>query len=399
VPRKSPGAEISAREILPPSLASNRSGLLAVIDVAADAERAALAQLLCVEAAHAYWIGLQVGVGAAVPFPALPSDYRRGFLGAEATATARAFGSALASLPLADAAHQLGSAYAAMVPAGQRARDGVHYTLPALAARLLDQAEAAGLDWRTARVLDPACGAGAFLVPAAIRMLAALEGADPAIALQSLGGRLQGWELDPTSAWLAQLLVEAVALPLMQATGRRLSQVAAVRDSLIADDAGAFDLVVGNPPFGRVSLPAALRGAHQAAAATVHFLRQHRGGEPRPEAAGRFRLPSDPSDPWLLPRRNEDAPAVLAAFLNTEAADRAFRCLSGSVAVSAYEIEAMPLPTPGALGAFARLVTLGAPRAALDAEAARLYGSDGAAAPRRPISCSCSLRSWRRAAP
>jgi len=37
-------------------------------------------------------------------------------------------------------------------------------------------------------------------------------------------------------------------------------------------------------------------------------------------------------------------PALLAAFLNTTAADRAFRCLSGSVAVSAYELENLPLP-------------------------------------------------------
>jgi adenine-specific DNA-methyltransferase len=36
--------------------------------------------------------------------------------------------------------------------------------------------------------------------------------------------------------------------------------------------------------------------------------------------------------------------AVLAAFLNSDFADRAFRCLSGSVAVSAYELEHLPLP-------------------------------------------------------
>lgn len=40
------------------------------------------------------------------------------------------------------------------------------------------------------------------------------------------------------------------------------------------------------------------------------------------------------------------APAVLANFLNTVAADRAFRCISGSVAVSAYELENLPLPDP-----------------------------------------------------
>ena len=42
-------------------------------------------------------------------------------------------------------------------------------------------------------------------------------------------------------------------------------------------------------------------------------------------------------------------PATLAAFLNSEIADRVFRCISGTVAVSAYELEAMPLPPPSSL--------------------------------------------------
>jgi adenine-specific DNA-methyltransferase len=35
---------------------------------------------------------------------------------------------------------------------------------------------------------------------------------------------------------------------------------------------------------------------------------------------------------------------VLAALLNSRGANRAFKCISGSVAVSAYELESMPLP-------------------------------------------------------
>jgi adenine-specific DNA-methyltransferase len=38
------------------------------------------------------------------------------------------------------------------------------------------------------------------------------------------------------------------------------------------------------------------------------------------------------------------APAVLAAVLNTETVDQVFRCLSGTVAVSATELHALPLP-------------------------------------------------------
>jgi adenine-specific DNA-methyltransferase len=70
------------------------------------------------------------------------------------------------------------------------------------------------------------------------------------------------------------------------------------------------------------------------------------------------------------------APEVLAAFLNSEAADRAFRCLSGSVAVSAYELESLPLPAPEALRELTHLVRGKARHRQLEASCARLYGGD-----------------------
>ncbi|GAA1242591.1 Eco57I restriction-modification methylase domain-containing protein [Oryzihumus leptocrescens] len=39
-------------------------------------------------------------------------------------------------------------------------------------------------------------------------------------------------------------------------------------------------------------------------------------------------------------------PRVLAALLNSRALDRLYRCLTGSVAVSAYELAALPVPSP-----------------------------------------------------
>ena len=65
--------------------------------------------------------------------------------------------------------------------------------------------------------------------------------------------------------------------------------------------------------------------------------------------------------------------AVLAAFLNSAAADRAFRCVSGSVAVSAYELEALPLPSPEELDELRRLIRNRATRSRIEAAAARLY--------------------------
>lgn len=67
------------------------------------------------------------------------------------------------------------------------------------------------------------------------------------------------------------------------------------------------------------------------------------------------------------------SPNVLSAFLNTEIVDRAFRCLSGSVAVSAYELEALPLPPPDARAPLAELVKQGAGRPAIEDACAHLF--------------------------
>ena len=59
--------------------------------------------------------------------------------------------------------------------------------------------------------------------------------------------------------------------------------------------------------------------------------------------------------------------------MNSGAADRAFRCINGSVAVSAYELEALPLPPPDDLQTLARLVRSKAGHDRIEAECARLY--------------------------
>jgi adenine-specific DNA-methyltransferase len=64
---------------------------------------------------------------------------------------------------------------------------------------------------------------------------------------------------------------------------------------------------------------------------------------------------------------------VLATFLRSAAADRAFRCVSGSVAVSAYELEAVPLPAPERAEAISRLIREGAPNDRIEIACARLY--------------------------
>ncbi|MGH2967816.1 MAG: Eco57I restriction-modification methylase domain-containing protein [Solirubrobacteraceae bacterium] len=61
-------------------------------------------------------------------------------------------------------------------------------------------------------------------------------------------------------------------------------------------------------------------------------------------------------------------PSLLAALLNSAVFDRLFRCLTGTVAVSAYELEALPLPGPDVIEEWAKL-----PSAELEAAIAAAF--------------------------
>ncbi len=168
---------------------------------------------------------------------------------------ARAIGDEAARLSIEQASYQLSATYTALVPAGTRSELGMYYTPPALTDRLLDMAEEAGIDWRTARVLDPACGGGAFLLPVAMRMIAASEDLSPAERLRTITNRLQGFEIDPFAGWLTQTWLEIGLADLLAQTGAKLPQLVKVCDTLAQEPNGAlFDLVIGNPPYGRLPL-------------------------------------------------------------------------------------------------------------------------------------------------
>ena len=178
-------------------------------------------------------------------------------------ALADRIGREVASLPLIEALHYLTSLYPAMMPPRRRSEVGAFYTPPALSERLLDLATEGGLDWTTACVLDPAAGGGAFLVPAAVRMRQASGGGEPAFVLKQMARRLSGLELDENAALLAQAAVEIALGDLVVATGRPAPSFVRVCDTLEETASPSYDLVVGNPPYGRVSLTPAQRSRFQ----------------------------------------------------------------------------------------------------------------------------------------
>jgi adenine-specific DNA-methyltransferase len=223
--------------------------------VTANAASVEAARVIAYLATVGWWdasvaaFGPEVGRLAVAAGPMVEND-----LPENDVADARRFGRDLAKLDIKQAHAELGRLYTRALPDFHRAANGVYYTPSALTERLLDRAERAGVHWQTARVIDPSCGGGAFLIHAAERMVAALRGTNPAILLSSLASRLRGWDIDPFATWLAQVAVEVLVLPSVISSGRRLGNVVEVRDALACfiDAKGQWDLVMGNPPFGKV---------------------------------------------------------------------------------------------------------------------------------------------------
>jgi len=178
---------------------------------------------------------------------------------------AAVIGRAAAEVDPVTAGYFIGTTYAAALPADVRARYGVYYTPPGLVGRLIDQVTAAGVDWSRCTVLDPACGGGAFLAPVAQRIVKHLSHLEADVLVENIANRVHGFEIDVVAAWISQVFLEAVLLPICRTAMRRLPQLVEMRDSLTAPvHTETYDLVIGNPPYGRLKLEPAVRARYSA---------------------------------------------------------------------------------------------------------------------------------------
>ena len=591
-------AEASGAEGVParcrPTAADCLARARAIASSTGAEERLGFARAVVLGAVRTYWKqGLATRYGG-WRLRQLTGDVELGGLSAEAEDLAAGIGEAAAAVDALEAGYMIGLLYTATMPDRLRTRLGAYYTPPALCGRLLDMATDAGVNWSSARVLDPACGGGAFLAPVALRMADSLPGENPGAVLESIERRLVGFELDPFAAWLSKVFLDVALMDRCRAAGRRLRAAVRVCDSLERQTSeDRFDLVVGNPPYGRVRLSrsmrekfarslfghanlygvftdlalrlareggvvayvtptsflsgeyfkalrgllareappvsidfigrrkgvfadvlqetllAAYRRGGNRCAGNVHFITPGSDGSIETVSAGRFELPAKAEEPWLMPRseaqgallervgglmhRLEDwgytvstgplvwnrhkgglrerrakrrypliwaesvrpdgrfefraqkrnhkpyfepgkgeqwvvtdfacvlvqrttakeqcrrliaavlpapfleehgavvvenhlnmvrpqngtpevAPAAVAAVLNSNVADQVFRCINGSVAVSAYELAALPLPAPEGMGEIEALVARGAGRDTIEKAVARAYG-------------------------
>lgn len=243
-----------------------RSGKLMAKAFAAsyeDQEREAIARAFTTAVLSGYWRKIQDGAPHHFPLPQPFARQASAELPDTAQALAQTMGEAASLLEPLAAAYLISVTYTAMLPDELRSKLGAYYTPPPIAERLVTMATRAGVNWETCRTLDPACGGGAFLSAVATPLLAATAGKSPAKRLADIASRLHGFEIDPYAAWLSQVFLETTLMPVCQSAGQRLPVVVDVCDSLKAKEPATrdehYDLVIGNPPYGKVKLPPAQR--------------------------------------------------------------------------------------------------------------------------------------------
>src|SRR5258708_15890477 len=169
--------------------------------------------------------------------------------------TAR-IGEAFLILPPSQSGFLLGQLYTALLPDMVRKNLGAYYTPPALVKRLLELVTNCGFDWSRGKIIDPACGGAAFLASVAPKLVEHSRNKQPIAIIEDIENRLFGIEVDPFAAWMTMVLLDLALLDLTLSAKRPLKNLVSSRDALEIrpNELGIFDLVIGNPPYGRVTL-------------------------------------------------------------------------------------------------------------------------------------------------
>jgi hypothetical protein len=158
--------------------------------------------------------------------------------------------------PMPRSIAELSSAWATLLDRDTRKRTGAWFTGIALVEPTVARTLApllASRDPFACRIVDPAAGAGAFLV-AALDYLAG----ETRLPRADLARCLHGVELDPTAAALAAwTLWEAIADPELPIA--ELERNVRAGDGLSQLEPGAFDAVLGNPPWETLQGPGSER--------------------------------------------------------------------------------------------------------------------------------------------
>jgi adenine-specific DNA-methyltransferase len=168
------------------------------------------------------------------------------------------FVSWLEGLEFLDCAFWLSSAYACLLSREQRRSEALFFTPPSLSARLIRNLRRQGVALSTARFVDPSCGGSAFLAPVAIEIARDLRAAGRSAKriVTHIQSHVVGYELNPFLCELSTAFLNMALYDHVQQAGRLLAPKITKGNALCTalSDAGAYDVVISNPPYRKLSL-------------------------------------------------------------------------------------------------------------------------------------------------
>lgn len=149
----------------------------------------------------------------------------------------------LSKLPVDERHYWVGTFYTLLLTPDERRAQAAYFTPPHLSKAIVSQVRKEGFDPSVHRVMDPAAGGAAFLSTIAAEMrLAGVTG-------KQAVSRLTGIEIDLGLARLSETLISE-RLGVQVDTGSIVERA----DALQSVPSKKYDLVVANPPYGRLSL-------------------------------------------------------------------------------------------------------------------------------------------------
>ncbi len=166
----------------------------------------------------------------------------------------RGLGQFFDTLPSEERHYWLASLYALLMPTDRRRKLSAYFTPPHLAKHALKVLTDNGIVLGQHRILDPASGGAAFLVPlaASISRLKKDAGANARQIVGAVNKTIAGIEIEPDLAALSKLLLRDVLKNETARTSKRLKPAIKQRDTLALRAKPVFDAVIVNPPYGRV---------------------------------------------------------------------------------------------------------------------------------------------------
>lgn len=163
-----------------------------------------------------------------------------------------------ADLPDDERHYWIASLYALLMPKARRKQLAAYFTPPHLAHHAIRVMMDAGIRPGHHRILDPASGGAAFLVPLAAHIADAghERGARAKTILQDIQKSLHGVEIDAGLAGLSHALLADLLHGEIESSGIELDGLVQRADTLqLKRPAELYDAVIGNPPYGRILRP------------------------------------------------------------------------------------------------------------------------------------------------